>query len=408
MPAAWTVERDDDDDERLDRMVAGRALPTLANAGAVVGLNLEQTAQLGLDHVGGFHLRLAVNGRDVLLTVNVVLVRARAIATSDQSRAGVPGGVAPVEPHINGVAAVGQHILLTMGTFAGAAINQASERRFSGLLRGRVHCIGGGPQGRLGQTAVFSGWVQNFLINNARGHYVDSAPANQARDVILTAATNAVDGANILNDPYFTSAVPARQALGAPLGFTDLLLDTGRQAVGGSTCLLGQSAADAPANDDDLGWVQKASAADAPNTQFFLRHPDRATALLTEMTYEQVFRAYLCVWTDSTVPALGAVNAGNQPTRGAGTRLFAALGQIEWGFSGQWTVAIQNGAWYGVGNGNVAIPANRVRVQAVHGRALTVQVTRPFATYAAAQPAEGLVEVAGPTILNAFAWHSVW
>lgn len=411
VPVQWIVERNPDDDERLERLVTGPVLPTLNNPAPVIaGGQREQTGELKPDHVGSFRLRLQAHGA-TLMTVNTVLVRAAGLQDKDESRASIPRNVSVLDlGPLQEPAAADQNFIVRAGTFQGAMLGHDSESRFGAVLRGTVHFIGGGPDGRLGQEAVYAGWIQNLTRTVIRATYVDTAPPLQVRIVRLRATRNAMQGHFKANDPYFfnNAVSPAAVALDAGvMAGAEIVLDTGRRPAGGSTASLGHSHIEARQNHPELGWTQEASCADAPNTQFFLRHPARATALLDNADYEHAFRAYLCAWTDAQRQDVTDVSNG-QCTGAAGTRLYGVIGNLEWHIRGSWTVEIRDGNWKGAGNGGVVIPHNRVRVRAVRGSEMQLNMAQPFTAYSKARPAENLVEVKAPTMLMVFGWASEW
>jgi len=145
------------------------------------------------------------------------------------------------------------------------AMLRPTEENFACLLRGTVHCIGGGPDGRLGQDAVFAGWIQNIATFHVSGTYLDSAHPNETKDVMMHVTSNQLQGTEKSNhDRYFLNGGAALAPLdvGAAVG-TEAMLDTGRTPAGGSSVLLSRSVMNAPANDDILGWRIKASAGDS-------------------------------------------------------------------------------------------------------------------------------------------------
>jgi hypothetical protein len=397
LAATWMVERDHEDNKRLEQL--GAVLPGLVNAAPAypAGGGLELTAALTADSVGSFHVRLtATNNRDKLLVVNVVMVRAVA-CNLDDSRVRLPKRVPLVTKQMAGPysAAAEQHIKVAVGDWSGQ-LGQASESSFACILRGTVHFIGGGPDGRVGQDVVFAGWIQNIVSFDVVGGYADSAPAHMSGSVRMVITANQAQGTlkHANGDCYFLTG----GALPAPLAVPHVMLDTGNIPSGGSTVLLRQSHMDAPANDDILGWRVKASAADSPGTEFFLRHPSHPTALLRTMSYKHTFRSFLGVWADNTAPR---VMLG----MGAGSRVFALIGDLEWRLDGAWNVDIAEGAWSGAGHDAVAIPEGRVHFHRQHD--MVASIDRPFAPIASS-PAEGLAEVKMPTMVWAFGWMATW
>ena len=407
LPATWIVERDKRDNQRLEQL--GSPLPGLVNAPPVTtgGGDLELTAQLTPNSVGSFHVRLAAtNNRDKLLVVNLVLVRAVG-CNLDDSNARLPRQLPVVSKAMEGDfgAADNQHLKVTAGNWTGQ-VGIPTEENFACLLRGTVHCIGGGPDGRLGQDAVFAGWIQNIATFHVSGTYLDSAHPNETKDVMMHVTSNQLQGTEKSNhDRYFLNGGAALAPLdvGAAVG-TEAMLDTGRTPAGGSSVLLSRSVMNAPANDDILGWRIKASAGDSPGTEFFLRHPAHPTAFLTTITYQHTFHSFLAAWTDNTTPQLTEVNQG-RAFNGAGSRVFAVTGDLQWRVNGSWNVEITQGAWSGADNEEVAIPTRQVRFH--RQQDMVVSIARPFAPIQT-QSAAGLAEVKMPTMVWAFGWEANW
>ncbi len=410
-PGTWIIERSPLDNAGLAGMVAGRALPTLANApGVPVATEVELAGQLTPDHVGSFHLRLtANNGRDKLMTLNVVLVRVKGL-NLDESRARVPAvtrsGTYRVMSKVMGGAAGDQHIAIQAGDWVGA-LNTPTESKFGCVLRGTVQCIGGGADGRLGQDCIFIGWLQNITSYNVVARYSDTAAVLPARQVVMQVGTNRMQGvlkaAN--HDHYFNAGAALVRIQPGVANGTEVMLDTGRNAGGGGSATLSRTTLDNPVNDDVLGWRLRSSAADSPGTEFYIRHPNHPTAFLTGMDYRHVFKSYLAVWADGTAPPLLSVNNPGHIHAGAGNRVFGIVGDLEWTLDGAWNVAVAAGGWTGAGNGAVAVPAASVTVH--RNRNLSVTINQPFAPRALV-PAAGVAEVKAPTMLNAFGWEASW
>ena len=407
--AHWYVERNDDDNDRLASL--GAALPALIPlAPAIAGPDLVFTAQVEPNSVGSFHLRLSLNNdRDDILTFNVVIVRAIAL-NLDASRANVPRRHHVMEKKLtapNAAAGV-QHIHVSSGDWPpGGAINQPAESGFACVLRGDVHLIGGGADGLLGQDCVFAGWIQNLVQFTVQADYTDSAAPGHIRTLAMQVGGNQEEGAlRTNNDRYFVNGGAALARL-QPLvaNGSEIMLDTGRSTAGGSSILLSNSAADAPVADDTIGWRMRASAADSPGTEFFLRHPSRATAFLTSMEYIHIFRSFLSVWTDGTAPALASINGGHA-LHGAGNRIFTCCGDLRWRVNGAWRVNVNPGAWRGAGAGATPVLANYVLVHRV--RDISVTIHQPFVPFPAALPASNLAETKLPTMVAAFSWNAIW
>src|SRR6185369_3629383 len=77
----------------------------------------------------------------------------------------------------------------------------------------------------------------------------------------------------------------------------------------------------------------RAVSVDSPGTEFLVTHYGFRDALLVQADYQHTFRAFLCAWTDATRQNQGGFGPG------PGDLLYAAVGQVDWGFAARWNVA---------------------------------------------------------------------
>jgi hypothetical protein len=236
------------------------------------------------------------------------------------------------------------------------------------FMSARIIAVGGGPDGKLGLTRVFAGWVNNIPSIDVGGTFVDAT--NPLAPV--THHSHFVFVSNQAAGPFVPGgAAPAHRRLP--------LLDVGPahapEGTGGLTATLSRSRIRSRTDrTPDPGQFFVVESDDCPALQEIGTHPGFPAAQLAHYGFRLDFRVALCVWT-------GTMGAGGT----AANRLYSVVREYDWKMRAEWNITPATGA--------VALVARSIRIS-------------NDVTHTPADPVEGGdIEVRFPTALNSLSRH---